>query len=156
MYFRNTWVLLTFFHSPSIKCWSPCSWGKLCAWTAAWTFPCYPLSNTALEGFQMFTIFWSALLDIQLSFLLLRNLTGAAGRIACRRRRRRGRNKCARGMFGLFSALKDTMRRNKCARNTFDRQNFVLASTLKGTKMIHQKIYQILIHLCRFETRTLF
>ena len=49
MYFRNTWVLLTFFHSPSIKCWSPCSWGKLCAWTAAWTFPCYPLSKTALH-----------------------------------------------------------------------------------------------------------
>ena len=49
MYFLNTWFLLTFFHSPSIKCWSPCSWGKLCAWTAAWTFPYYPLSKTALH-----------------------------------------------------------------------------------------------------------
>ena len=63
--------LSTFLHSPSINCLSPCSWGKLCAWTASWTFfHQFPLITVQQRG--KLWIFWLALLDIQLWFIFLK------------------------------------------------------------------------------------
>ena len=119
MYFRNTWVLLTFFHSPSIKCWSPCSWGKLCAWTAAWTFPCYPLSNTALEGFQMFTIFWSALLDIQLSFVVVKPHWSCWQDCLQEKEEKRQEQMCSRHVWPFLSFERYNEKEQMCSKHVW-------------------------------------
>ena len=67
------WFLFTYLHSPLIVCLFPCSWGKICAGTASWTFSSISISFLVKQFIPCQTkdisnvwVFRFALLDIQL------------------------------------------------------------------------------------------